>query len=56
MTLHVLEADRTADEKESPCISTKFASTDDESWIDVDTSNTLPLRKWFHSNDYTGVD
>ncbi|KAK0512543.1 hypothetical protein JMJ35_004560 [Cladonia borealis] len=55
MNLRDSEADRTA-ETDFPGISAKFAPTDDESWIDIDISRALPLRKWVQPDDYAGVD
>jgi hypothetical protein len=31
-----------------------FAPPDDESYIDVDISNALPLAKWVQPDDYSG--
>jgi hypothetical protein len=56
MNLRDSEADRTADEQKVPGISAQFAPADDESWIDIDVSGALPLRKWVHPDDYAGVN
>lgn len=47
--------ERTNDDKDVPGITAKFSSDSAESFIDIDLSRGLPLRKWVHPSDYQGV-